>query len=124
MSEDRAVFSAAAEAVRDGRRVVLATIVRAKGSTPRGVGSKMLVDPERGLVGTVGGGCGEAQVIETAREVLQTGVARMIRIDLTEELSGWSPAVCGGVFDVFLEPLLARSRGGGHPFTSRLPLVP
>jgi xanthine/CO dehydrogenase XdhC/CoxF family maturation factor len=83
--------------------VVLATIVRAKGSTPRGVGSKMLIDPEHGLTGTVGGGCGEGQVIEAAREVLRTGAPRLVRIDLTEDLFSWSPAVCGGIFDVFLE---------------------
>jgi len=103
MIEDMAVFTAAEEAARKGRPVVLATIVRCKGSTPRGVGSKMLVDPERGLTGTVGGGCGEAEVIEAAREVVSTGQPRMLRIDLTEDLFSWSPAVCGGVFDVFLE---------------------
>lgn len=105
MSETEAVYTAALEAARAGRPVVLATIVRAKGSTPRGVGSKLLVDPQRGLVGTVGGGCGEAQVIETAGEVARTGVPRLLRIDLTEDLLSWSPAVCGGVFDVFLERL-------------------
>ena len=103
MTEDLAVFTAAEQAAREGRPVVLATIVRCKGSTPRGVGSKMLVDPERGLTGTVGGGCGEAEVIEAAREVASTGRPRMLRIDLTEDLFSWSPAVCGGVFDVFLE---------------------
>jgi xanthine dehydrogenase accessory factor len=103
MTEDMAVFTAAEEAAREGRPVVLATIVRCKGSTPRGVGSKMLVDPERGLTGTIGGGCGEAEVIEAAREVADTGQPRMLRIDLTEDLFSWSPAVCGGVFDVFLE---------------------
>lgn len=105
MTEDLAVFTAAEEAAREGRRVVLATIVRCKGSTPRGVGSKMLVDPERGLTGTVGGGCGEAEVIEVAREVAATGTPRLLRIDLTEDLFSWSPAVCGGVFDVFVEPI-------------------
>ncbi|HEX2090877.1 MAG TPA: XdhC family protein [Longimicrobiaceae bacterium] len=105
MTEDLAVFTAAAEAAREGRPVVLATIVRCKGSTPRGVGSRMLVDPERGLVGTVGGGCGEAEVIEAAREVARTGEPRLLRIDLTEDLLSWSPAVCGGVFEVFLERL-------------------
>ena len=65
----------------------------------------MLVDAEGGIVGTVGGGCGEAQVMEMAREVLRTGVPRLLRIDLTEDLLSWSPAVCGGVFDVFLERL-------------------
>jgi len=63
------------------------------------------VDPERGLVGTVGGGCGEAAVIEAAREVVRTRTARLVRVDLTEDLLSWSPAVCGGVFDVFLEPI-------------------
>ena len=64
--EDLAVFQAAEEAALAGRAVVLATIVHCRGSVPRGAGSKMLVDPERGLTGTVGGGCGEAQVIEAA----------------------------------------------------------
>jgi len=104
MKETEAVFAAVAEAERAARPVVLATIVRARGSTPRGAGSKMLIDPDRGLVGTIGGGCGEALVIETAREVLRTGAARVVRVDLTDDLAGWSPAVCGGVFDVLLEP--------------------
>ena len=108
-SEDLAVFAAAEAAADEGREVVLATIVRCKGSTPRGIGSKMLVDPERGLTGTVGGGCGEAEVIEAAREVIATGQPRLLRIDLTEDLFSWSPAVCGGVFDVFLERVQPRA---------------
>ena len=103
MKEDLAVFAAAEQAAAEGRPVVMATIVRSRGSTPRGVGSKMIVDPERGLTGTIGGGCGEAEVIEAADDVIRTGVPRLLRIDLTEDLFSWSPAVCGGVFDVFLE---------------------
>lgn len=105
MSEDLKVWSAVAAASEEGRAGVLATIVRAKGSTPRGVGSKLLIDPEVGLVGTIGGGCGEAEVIETAREVLASGVPRMVRVNLTEDLFSWSPAVCGGYFDVFVEAI-------------------
>ena len=108
-SEDLAVFRAAEAAAEQGRPVVLATIVRCKGSTPRGMGSKMLVDPERGITGTVGGGCGEAEVIDAARDVIATGAPRLLRIDLTEDLFSWSPAVCGGVFDVFLEPVQPRA---------------
>lgn len=103
MSEDLAVYTAAERASAEGRATVLATIVRCRGSTPRGCGSKMLVDPERGLTGTVGGGCGEAEVIDAAREVLATGRPRLVCVDLTEDLFSWSPAVCGGTFDVFLE---------------------
>lgn len=103
MSEDLAVYTAAERAAAEGRATVLATIVRCRGSTPRGCGSKMLVDPARGLTGTVGGGCGEAEVIEAAATVLATGAPRLVRVDLTEDLFSWSPAVCGGTFDVFLE---------------------
>jgi xanthine dehydrogenase accessory factor len=103
MSEDLAVYTAAERAAAQGRATVLATIVRCRGSTPRGCGSKMLVDPDLGLTGTVGGGCGEAEVIDAARGVLATGDPRLVRVDLTEDLFSWSPAVCGGTFDVFLE---------------------
>ncbi len=103
MNETRTVFEAALESARDGRKAVLATIINAKGSTPRNVGSRMLIDLESGLVGTVGGGCGEAQVIETAQEVFETGTARIVRVDLTEDYLSWSPAVCGGFFDVLIE---------------------
>jgi xanthine/CO dehydrogenase XdhC/CoxF family maturation factor len=103
VSDSIAVHTAIVAAAAAGRPAVLATIVEARGSTPRGVGSRMVIDPELGLTGTIGGGCGEAQVIEAARAVAGTGRPRMVRVDLTEDLLSWSPAVCGGVFDVFLE---------------------
>lgn len=103
MTEEQAVLAAAARAAREGRAAVLATVVRCRGSVPRGVGAKMLVEPERGLTGTVGGGCGEAEVIEAAHEVARSGTPRLVRVDLTEDLLSWSPAVCGGTLDVFLE---------------------
>ena len=101
--DDRALTEALVEARRAGRDCVLATIVSTRGSTPRKVGARMLVDPHRGLVGTVGGGCGEAEVIESAHRVLETGVPERVRVDLTEDFTSWSPAVCGGVMDVFVE---------------------
>jgi xanthine/CO dehydrogenase XdhC/CoxF family maturation factor len=105
MTETQNVFNAALEVSRQGRSAVMATIVGAKGSTPRGLGSRMLIDFDQGLTGTVGGGCGEGQVIEAAREVLETGEPRIVRVDLTEDLFSWSPAVCGGVFEVLIEPI-------------------
>lgn len=104
MDENRRVFAALAEAARHGRRVALATVVRTRGSTPREVGSKLLWDPNCGVVGTVGGGCGEAAVLEAAREVVATGRPRLVRVELTESWEAWSPAVCGGVFEVWVEP--------------------
>jgi len=114
--EDRELYRALLDAARDGRSCALATIVSTKGSTPRKVGAKMLVEPDRGLVGTVGGGCGEGEVIRAAREVLDSGEARMVRVDLTRDLLSWSPAVCGGIMDVFVEAVepgvTPRSDGG------------
>ncbi len=100
---DQDVYEAVLATVRGGRRAALATIVSTRGSTPRKAGSRMLVDPETGLVGTVGGGCGEAEVIEAAHQVIEDGVPRLVKVDLTEDLLGWSPAVCGGIMDIFVE---------------------
>ncbi len=102
---DYDLFRAIAEKIRGGRTIALATIVSAKGSVPRGVGAKMLVDPGEDLVGTVGGGCGEGEVIEAAHEVIRTGKPQMVRVDLTEDLLSLSPAVCGGKMEVFVEAI-------------------
>ena len=67
----------------------------------------MVIDPTTGLTGTVGGGCGEAEVIESAYRVLETGFAERVRVDLTEDFT--SPAVCGGVMDIFVEVVEAST---------------
>ena len=103
--DDRSLTQALEAAREAGRRCALATIVATKGSTPRKVGARMIVDPDTGLVGTVGGGCGEAEVIETAYRVIETGKAQRVTVDLTDDLVSWSPAVCGGVMDIFVEPV-------------------
>ena len=103
--DDRSLTQALEVAREAGRRCALATIVATKGSTPRKVGARMIVDPDTGLVGTVGGGCGEAEVIEAAYRVIETGKAQRVNVDLTDDLVSWSPAVCGGVMDIFVEPV-------------------
>jgi xanthine dehydrogenase accessory factor len=101
--DDRAIARALTTAVAKGHPCALATVVATRGSTPRKVGARLVVDPEYGLTGTIGGGCGEAEVIEVARRVLETGTAERVQVRLTEDLLSWSPAVCGGVMDVFVE---------------------
>jgi len=109
--DDKSLTEALQAAREAGRCCALATIVGTKGSTPRKVGARMIVDPEVGLVGTVGGGCGEGEVIEAAKEVLKTGVPRRVRVDLTDDFVSWSPAVCGGIMDIFLEAVDGHSAG-------------
>lgn len=102
---DQDVYQAVLQAVNAGRTVVLATVVATRGSVPRHAGSKMVIDPERGLIGTIGGGCGEADVLAAAREVSESRKPRLVRVELTDAIASWSPAVCGGVMDVFVEPV-------------------
>jgi xanthine dehydrogenase accessory factor len=104
--DDRRITEALVTAARDGRACALATVVGTRGSTPRKVGARLLVDPDRGLTGTVGGGCGEAEVIEAARRVLASGHPERVTVDLTEDFTTWSPAVCGGTMDVFIEAVV------------------
>lgn len=82
---------------------VLATIVSARGSTPRKTGARMLVGLSGVISGTVGGGCGEGEVITAAQELFAGGPPRTVRVDLTDDFTTWSPAVCGGIMDVFIE---------------------
>jgi len=108
VEETLAVYRAISEAAAAGRICAMATVVATRGSTPRKNGAKMLVDPARGLVGTVGGGCGEAEVIQAAKGVMDSGTPCMVRVDLTDDPLSWSGSVCGGVLEVFVEPILPK----------------
>lgn len=83
--------------------VAVATITNVKGSVPREVGAKMIIHPYGQHLGTVGGGCGEADVIRAGLDVIHDGQPRTVRVDLTEEISMNSLGVCGGIMDVFVE---------------------
>ncbi len=87
----------------EGMTVAVATITDVKGSVPREVGAKMIIHPLGQHVGTIGGGCGEADVIRAGLDVIQDGEARSVHVDLTEEISMNSMGVCGGTMNVFVE---------------------
>ena len=107
MNDDRAVYRALLDADRD---VVLATVIATRGSVPRRAGSRMIIDVETGdIVGTIGGGCGEGDVISVAPEVVRDGRPRLLRVELTDPIDSWSPAVCGGVMEILLEPVTRSS---------------
>ncbi len=96
------VYAEIAKAIDAGEPVVLATVAAARGSTPRKPGAKMLVRPDGSFCGTIGGGCGEAEVWQKAMEVLETGQPAVVQVDLTTPLDG-EDKICGGVMDVFVE---------------------
>jgi xanthine dehydrogenase accessory factor len=94
-----------------GETVAVATVIRVFGSVPREVGTKMIIHPEGRHVGTVGGGCGEAEVMRAALDVLSTGQPVIVSADLMGEVSTESAAICGGTMDVFVERLPAPEFG-------------
>ena len=101
--KDEDVLRAVVAAADQRANVALATVLRTRGSVPRHAGSRMIIDPARGLIGTIGGGCGEADVIAAAREVIASGIPRVVHVQLTDAIESWSPAVCGGVMEILVE---------------------
>ena len=100
----RELFQELIHELERGETVAMATIVRRKGSVPREVGAKMLVHRGGKISGTVGGGCGEAEVWRSALNVIDTRRPSTVQVELTEEIAMESQGVCGGIFDVFVQP--------------------
>lgn len=108
MSED--VFREMARMKEKGQAGALATVVARKGSAPMSGDAKMLVREDGSAEGTVGGGCLEAEVWETAMSVLETGAPEKLSFDLTQKEAEDSGHICGGVVEILVEPLRAFPR--------------
>ena len=101
-----------------GRRGAIATIVNVRGSIPSFETAKMLIRDDGSIVGTVGGGCVEADVWQAAREVMESGRPRTLTFNLNQNPKYDTGLVCGGTLDIFVEPVLPAARlyifGAGH----------
>ena len=112
------IFEEIVELRRAGRRGALATIVNARGSIPSFESAKMLVRDDGSIVGTIGGGCVEAEVWQAAREVMEEEKPRTLTFNLNHDPKYDSGLVCGGTLEIYLEPILPVQTlylfGGGH----------
>lgn len=103
---------------REGRRGAVATIVNVRGSIPSFKTAKMLVRDDGSIVGTIGGGCVEADVWQAAREVMESEKPRTLSFDLNQDPKYDTGLVCGGTLEVFIEPVLPPALlyvfGAGH----------
>lgn len=88
----------------DRQRVALLLVLSTRGSTPVKGGALMALAADGRMGGTIGGGPGEGKALELARECLATGTPCQIRVDMTG-LVATGELVCGGVMDVWIEPL-------------------
>lgn len=82
----------------------IVTILSSKGSVPRKAGAKMLVWPGGKILGSIGGGCSEAEVITLAYDVALKGVHQIKTVDMTGEVAEEEGMVCGGTMEVLIEP--------------------
>ena len=111
------IFQALAEVEKNNESAALCTVVKSIGSTPRHVGSKMLVYPDKKFVGTVGGGDLENRVLNEAFLAMGDGQMRLLSYTMADPSRG-DPGVCGGTVEVFVEPILPPAMivvvGAGH----------
>ena len=81
----------------------LITIVSTKGSVPRNAGAKMIVWPFGKILGSIGGGCSEGEIINTARDLIKKGGYKLQNIDMTGTIAEDEGMVCGGIMNVIIE---------------------
>lgn len=101
------IYRALVEIEEKGQTGALCMIVRNQGSTPRRVGSKMLVYPDGRVVGTIGGGEMESRVRNEALAAIQDGQSRFLEFNMIDPAAG-DPGVCGGTLEVYVEPIFPR----------------
>jgi xanthine dehydrogenase accessory factor len=111
----RSVYHHMASLAGRGVPFAVATVVRTTGSTPQGVGAKIVVtaDLRERPAGTLGGGCVEADAIEAAREVLARGGHSLREYHLNEELAWNTGLVCGGSMWILAEEGAAATSADG-----------
>lgn len=81
----------------------IVTVIETVGSTPRGTGAKMCVDPHGNIKGSIGGGCSEGAVIRDAIDIIGTGEYKTFFIDMRGEVAESEGMVCGGTMTVLIE---------------------
>lgn len=103
---------------RIGQKCALATIVQVNGSIPSFESAKLLVREDGSMLGTIGGGCVEAEVWTAAREVIETEKPRHLHFSLGQDAAYDNGLICGGQLDIFVEPVIPQPTaiifGAGH----------
>jgi xanthine dehydrogenase accessory factor len=97
-------------ALSGGERVALCAVVKTRGSTPQSPGAMLLLDQRMGTVGTLGGGCVEAEVCKRAFALLERGASELLSFQLDHDY-GWDDGlICGGGMDVAVTPLIEKNQ--------------
>jgi xanthine dehydrogenase accessory factor len=103
------VLSKALDWLAKGRQVALATVVQTWGSAPQPVGSQLVIDAEGNFLGSVSGGCVEAEVIAEAADVIATGEPKTLEFGVDDNTAWRVGLACGGAISIFVEKLAPGS---------------
>lgn len=94
----------------NGKRLAIARVIKTWGSSPRPIGSTMLIAEDEAMAGSVSGGCVEGSVIMKAKELLNNNQTQELQFGVTDE-TAWSVGLsCGGKIEVFLQPFFGQSQ--------------
>lgn len=103
------MYAKALDWVKEGRDVALATVVKTWGSSPRPVGSQLIIDHAGAFEGSVSGGCIEGAVITEGLEVLKTGEPRQFTFGVSSGQAWEVGLACGGEIAIYVEKVTSRS---------------
>ena len=99
------IYSEIVKALEKKEKLALATLITRMGSAPRGVGAKYLIRGDGTSLGSIGGGCVEAEVWQEAQRVIETGKGGVLHFRLSSEQLAEGGLICGGNIDILVEPL-------------------
>jgi xanthine/CO dehydrogenase XdhC/CoxF family maturation factor len=103
LASDEDILRTAQEWRAAGSKVAIATVVETWGSAPRPVGSHLVVDGDGRFLGSVSGGCIEAEVVGEALDVIGAGTPRLLEFGVAEETAWRAGLSCGGTIKVYVE---------------------
>ena len=89
----------------EGKKVAIATVVKTWGSSPRPLGSQLVVNEDAGFVGSVSGGCIEGAVVTEALDIMNSGIPKLLSFGVSDAMAWEVGLACGGEVEVFVERL-------------------
>lgn len=102
---DPTVLDQAAQWLKDGRQLALATVIETWGSAPQPVGSQLVIDADGNFIGSVSGGCVEGAVVTEAVDIIASGKPKTLAFGVADETAWKVGLACGGKIRVYVEPL-------------------
>ena len=104
-ASDHTILEQAADWLKSGRKVAIATVVETWGSAPQPIGSQLVIDAEGNFIGSVSGGCVEGAVVTEAVDIIASCKPKLLQFGVADETAWKVGLACGGRIGVYVEPI-------------------